>query len=146
VTSDDIDDVTITRLFTAARKTMDLPTALRYMVAGLGGVGRRRTPVAVLLVTDEVARRAGTTRDVLYGRQDRAAYGQARAMTWWVLHYRFDLSYPLLGAIFDDRDHSTILKLVAAFGSLLRVDDALRATAEDIAVAVWAELGRKAAA
>lgn len=143
-TTDEIPDLTLVRLFTEARAKMDLPAAIRFVIAEAERIRRADLPQAVLPVVDEVAQRFGTTRDAIIGREPMRLT-LPRQVAWIVLHDKFDLSYPALGDIFDGRHHACVLKAVHALHERMRADASVRVLVEAVAETVWAKLGRRAA-
>jgi len=142
----DLTDFALESLFTEARKTRDLAGALRFV---LDEVDRRRCAGLlpdVVAVTDEVASRFATTRELLLGREQKYHLARPRVIAWWVLHYRFDVNYPTIAAQFQGRHYSTICKTVAELTSAIKTDDVLRATLAGIEAAVRGRLMERAAA
>jgi len=152
VKPDDISDVALVRLYRDARKTMDLPTALRHVAAELDRPRCAGLAPEVVAVANEVAVRFNTTRDLLLGRTEKNALKRGRVIAWWLLHYRFDMSYPKIGKAFWGRDHSTVLQMVAELaeemrhnaGTLMLVQD-IEAAAYRRLAAVAGEMQRRAA-
>lgn len=147
--ADDISDVALVRVFNEARTRMDLPAALRAVIDEAERIKRdtdRLTkqflPLSVWPVVDEIARRNFTTRGAMLAHGDRSLT-RARNLCWWILHWRFGLSFPLIGKIFDGRDHSTIVRMTNDFQR--RMGDDGRAEVDAIVAAVYAQLAVKAA-
>ena len=145
--ADDLTDFALESMFTKARKTRDLATALRHVFAELDASRCSHIPAAVVAVLNEVGPRFNTTRDVLLGRDGNYLHARPRALAWWLLHFRFDqMSYPAIGKVFEGRHHTTILKRVADITSLMVVDDDLAAMLDGIEAAVRGRMAERAAA
>lgn len=147
ISRDVVTDETLALIFGNARKTMGLSESLRFVVEEVERIRSQQVPAPFLAVVDEVARRFETTRRMLLGRDQMKFYKPARMLAFYVLHEKFDFSYPVIGRFFDGRDHSTIQKMLDADGYAERVrrNDILRATVASVYAAASARLERKVA-
>ena len=131
-------DIELARLWAAARNGNDTLTALRLIITAANGVFGR--PVCVDAVVTEIAARSGARPEDLIANEGRTGPNwltKWRSRAWWLLHFRFDqLSFPQLGAIFDGRHHSTIVKAVQRFNDDWRASEVVRAEMEGIEGAV----------
>ena len=138
----------LVRLFSEAQRTMALSAALRLVISENDRRRRDALTLTAYPVIDLVAALHNTTRDALLGRQDGPGafqLGRPRVICWWLLHYRFGMSYPALGEAFSGRDHSTVLRLVARFNHEVKRDEDLRQQLSEIEAAAWGDIGKKAA-
>ncbi len=60
-------------------------------------------------IAREVAERHGITLEHLVSHRDRQRLAPARQEAWALIYAEGRLSYPQIGALFDGRDHTTIL-------------------------------------
>jgi len=146
-----LSDFDLVQMFNEARKVIDskghrnLPAVLRYFVEEADRRRKQYMPLCVYPVLDELAKGFSTTREALLSKQREFRTPEARLCAWWLLHYKFGLSYPRLGEIFGGRDHTTILKLVARFNERLKTDAVMQTVLASVERAAWAQLERKAA-
>ena len=144
--ADALSDVELLRLFQQASMRMSTPDALRHVIAEAEAAALRHCPTVVLAVVDEVGERYGTTRAALFGGRGSLDESRHRAICWWLLHHRFEISWTQLGRIFDGRDHTSVLKTTRSLADLIKINDTLRATVDDIERAAWARLAERKAA
>lgn len=138
--TDDISDIALVRLFRNARERMDLPSALRHVIAQAPHVLADAYPPAVLAVGQEVARRFGfRNAEALYGRDEIGR--EARRLAWWITHMEFNVSFPLIARAYGDRDHSTIIRTLDRWQERLAADPLVPV----IVAAVREQFRRKAA-
>ena len=141
----DLSDFALEVLFTQARKTMELGQAIRHVLNEVDRLRCAGLRPEVVAIANEVAARFNTTRAILLGRESKKALKRARVMAWWLLHFRYDLSYPTIGRAFGGRHHTTILLLTRAFAALVERDPRLRRLLDEVEAAAWGEMQRRAA-
>lgn len=141
----DLYDLALVRLFTEARERMDLPSALRYVIARSPRVVDG-TPTAVTSVAEEVARRYGVDVVDLLGHGDGKRFWIPRGLAWWVTHVEFGISFPIIAKGYAGRDHSTVVKALDRFEARFVDDVALQAEVAEVAAAVRGQLGQVRAA
>jgi len=141
-------DVELVRLFSEARRTMELSKALRLVIVEADRRRKDGLSLTALPIVDLVAAMHNTTREALVGRQGGPGafqLGRPRAICWWLLHYRFGMSYPALGEAFGGRHHATVLRLTARFNEEVKADEDLRQQLAEIEAAAWGQIGKKVA-
>lgn len=140
----DLSDIALVRLFTEARERMDLPSALRHVIARALGV--ESPPEAIGLVAEAVAARYGVDLHDLFAFRDKGSFWSARALAWWVSHMEFGATFKAIAKVYGGRNHSTVVKVLNNFEGRFVEDVTLQAEVAEVAAAVRAQLGQVRAA
>lgn len=82
--------------------------------------------------------------DDLTGRDRHKAIAEARLVAYWLLRSRTRMSFPEIGRVMGDKDHTTIMAGVKSFDLRQRLEPSFAAFAEKLAAAVDARLKEEA--
>lgn len=75
-------------------------------------------------IIEKVCNDTGTPVDYLVGRTRKGMYAEIRECLWFALR-EYELPYKLIGIVFDNRDHSTILSGVKRVRNLIDSKDSV---------------------
>jgi chromosomal replication initiator protein len=97
---------------------LDVPEAERILSDIIGD--RQPRPITAQLILDKTADMYGFTVEEITSKSRQRPLVTARQVGMYVVRELTDLSYPNIGRVFGDRDHTTVMHAVEKIGALMQ--------------------------